>query len=98
MDQLAHQPFWFWTKGEFKAACCSEKVGNDRVAASLHSFEQKRRAATFNHAAMNLRSLEVRINFRFDVQNFVFSIQEIEKCAQVRMHLGRRSIAATRVR
>ena len=69
----------FGPKGELDAPRRAEEIGDDRIAAALHSLEQQRRAAALDHAAMDFRQFEIRIDFRFDSDEIVFAFEQIEK-------------------
>src|SRR6185369_16581999 len=87
MNQLAHEPFRFRTKRKIDASLRAEHVGDDRIATALHALKQQGRSTFADDASMDLGELEVWINLGFDGDDFVFSVEYIEKCAQARMHL-----------
>src|SRR6185503_19143834 len=86
MNHLAHKVFRLWTKREINASLRAEHVRDDRKPAALHAFEQQRRTALGDYAPVDLRQLEVWIDLGFDSDDFVFSVESIEKCAQAGVH------------
>src|ERR1043165_2465047 len=86
MNQIAHQSLGLRTKREIDASLGTENVGDDGITTPLHALKQHRRPTVANHATMDLGELEVRINLGFDSDDFVFSVESIEKCAQARVH------------
>src|ERR1041384_5268945 len=86
MNQIAHQSLGLRTKREIDASLGTENVGDDGITTPLRALKQQRRPTFANHATMDLGELEVRINLGFDSDDFVFSVESIEKCAQARVH------------
>src|SRR2546425_11826912 len=70
-------------KREFNSLPSAKKISHDWKAASLHSLEQKRRAASLDYSAMNLSNFEVGIDFGFDGGEIDFAAQEIEERAKI---------------
>src|ERR1051326_6184385 len=86
LNPNAHQLLRLCNKSKIDATLSAEQVCNDRIPASLHAFKQQRRSTFANHATVDLGELEVRINLGFDGNDFVFSVESIEKCAQALVH------------
>src|SRR5687767_10188453 len=86
VNKVTDHRLGLWTKREIEMTLGAEKIGDDRITASLHAREQKRRPTFSDHATMDFRKLEVRINLGFDCNDLIFSSEEIEKGAQVRVH------------
>ena len=72
-DELAHEGFRFWTKGEIDASPGSEEIGNNGITTALDSFEKQRRTAFGNYAPVNFSQLQIRIDLCFDGDDFVFA-------------------------
>src|SRR5689334_21622589 len=86
LDQVAHQFFRLWTKGKIDATLGAKQVRDDRIAAALHALKRQRWSTFADNAPVDLGELEVWINLGFDGDDFVFSVESIEKCAQARVH------------
>src|ERR671914_745290 len=86
VDEITNESFRLWSKRQREASIGAEKVSYDRIRAPLHALEQQCRATFVDHAAVNLGELEVRIDLSLYRDDFVFSCEQIEKAAQVRMH------------
>src|ERR1051326_409522 len=89
LNQVAQQFLRLWTKSKIDATLSAEQIGDNRIATSLHALKQQRRSTFAYDATMDLCKLEVRINLGFDSDDFVFSVESIEKCAQARVHSSR---------
>ena len=90
-DHFLHELFRPLSKCEFNSLLSAEKIGDHGEVASLHSLEQKRRPAAFDHATVNFSEFQVRIDFRFDSKKIVFTTEQIEERTKVAVHLGRGS-------
>src|SRR5689334_7822568 len=86
VHRIAYERFWLWAKRDIDAALGSKHIRHHRMACPFHAFEQQRRTAFVNHAAMDFGELEVRIDLGFDGDDLVFPGESIEECAQARMH------------
>jgi hypothetical protein len=86
MNEVANKRFRLGTKSAFNTPLRAEQVGNNRIAASLHSLEQQRWASLVYYTSVNLGHFKVGIYFGFDGNDVVLSVEQIEKCAKVRMH------------
>ena len=75
MNEVANHRLGLWTKREIEATCSAEKIGDDRITASLDAREQQRRPTFTDHATMDFRKLEVRIYLGFDCNDLIFSIE-----------------------
>jgi hypothetical protein len=64
----------------------AEQVGDERKVRVLDVGEQQGRTAGGNHAAMNLRRFELRINGRGDLDEIAILSQAIDEGTQIRKH------------
>src|ERR1051326_1213558 len=86
LNQVAHQLLRLRTKSKIEATLSAEQIGDNRIATSLHALKQQRRSTLAYDATMDLCKLEAWIDLGFDGDDFVFSVESIEKCAQARVH------------
>jgi len=86
VNEIANKRFRLGTKSAFNTPLRAEKVGNNRIAASLHPLEQQRGSSLVYDTPVNLGHFKIGIYFGFDGNDVVLSVEQIEKCAEVRMH------------
>src|SRR5581483_5774951 len=80
---------------KFDSLRSSEKIGDDWESTSLHSIEQQRRPATFNHPTMNLGDFEIWIDFHIrklllQIRQKVFRISDDYDAGARRVQTRRR--------
>jgi hypothetical protein len=86
VDQLPHKRFRLWAKREIDPTLCAEQIRHHRITAAFHTLEQQRRSTLTDDTSMDLGQFEVWINLGSDGNDFVFSGESIEKCAQAGVH------------
>ena len=84
MNEATNQPQRPLSERHLGAASRAEEIGDEPEVRARDVGEEQRRTARGDHAAVNLRGFEMRIDRRFDRDEVVVTAKLVEKRAKVR--------------
>ena len=83
LHDAANEPERPLAEGQLGAARRAEQIGDEPEVRALDVGEEQRRTARGNHAAVNLRHLEMRIDRRFDRDKVVVTAKLVDERAEI---------------